>query len=86
MPSGYYNANIPAGPIGVIASDDPSGSGSYGVRKYQGVNQGESQPWNHQQRERAWMRLSGQRVKLRARFSKAAAHRRLGKFAREQLL
>jgi Flp pilus assembly protein TadG len=40
MPSGYYNANIPAGPIGVIASDDPGGSGTYGVRKYQGVNQG----------------------------------------------
>jgi hypothetical protein len=40
MPSGYYNSNIPAGPIGVIASDDPSGSGSYGVRKYQGVSQG----------------------------------------------
>ena len=40
MPSGYYNSNIPAGPIGVIAADDPSGSGSYGVRKYQGVSQG----------------------------------------------
>jgi len=39
MPSGYYNANIPAGPIGVIAADDPPGSGSYGVRKYQGVSQ-----------------------------------------------
>jgi Flp pilus assembly protein TadG len=40
MPSGYYNANIPAGPIGVIASDDPSGSGSYGVRRYKGNGQG----------------------------------------------
>ncbi len=42
MPSGYYNSNIPAGPIGVIASDDPPGSGSYGVRKYQGVSQSNS--------------------------------------------
>jgi Flp pilus assembly protein TadG len=39
LPSGYFNANIPAGPIGVIASDDPSSSGSYGVRMYQGTSQ-----------------------------------------------
>jgi Flp pilus assembly protein TadG len=42
MPAGYYSPNIPAGPIGVIASDDPPSSGSYGVRKYKGVNQGNS--------------------------------------------
>ncbi|MDP9115629.1 MAG: hypothetical protein M3O20_18375, partial [Acidobacteriota bacterium] len=42
MPSGYYDADIPAGPIGVIASDDPPSSGSYGVRKYKGVSQGNS--------------------------------------------
>jgi Flp pilus assembly protein TadG len=36
---GYYTASIPAGPIGIIASDDPNGSGSYGVRKYQGFSQ-----------------------------------------------
>jgi hypothetical protein len=40
FPAGYVNASIPAGPIGVIASDDPSSSGSYGVRKYVGTSQG----------------------------------------------
>jgi len=40
LPAGYFNASIPAGPIGVIASDDPSSSGSYGVRKYVGTSQG----------------------------------------------
>ena len=29
-----------AGPIGIIASDDPTGSGSYGVRMYKGTSQG----------------------------------------------
>jgi len=38
-PSGYYNASIPAGPIGVVAADDPSGSGTYGVRMYHGISQ-----------------------------------------------
>jgi Flp pilus assembly protein TadG len=37
--SGYYTTSIPAGPIGIIASDDPNGSGSYGVRQYEGVSQ-----------------------------------------------
>ena len=45
----------------------------------------EPEPRNHHQRQRAWMRLPGQRVKLRARFSKAAAHRRVGKFARRTI-
>ncbi len=36
--SSYY-ANIPAGPIGVVAADDPSGSGSYGIRQYEGYSQ-----------------------------------------------
>ena len=36
----YYNASIPAGPIGVIASDDPASHGSYGVRNYKGTSQG----------------------------------------------
>jgi Flp pilus assembly protein TadG len=30
---------IPAGPIGVVAADDPNNSGSYGVRRYQGISQ-----------------------------------------------
>ena len=34
-----FFSNIPAGPIGVAASDDPTNTGSYGVRKYQGVSQ-----------------------------------------------
>jgi hypothetical protein len=42
LPSGSFFPNIPAGPIGVVASDDPSSHGSYGVRKYQGVSQGNS--------------------------------------------
>jgi len=37
--SGSYFANIPAGPIGAIAADDPTASGSYGVRNYAGVSQ-----------------------------------------------
>jgi Flp pilus assembly protein TadG len=40
FPGGYYSANIPAGPIGVVASDDPSSSGTYGVRTYEGFSQG----------------------------------------------
>lgn len=36
---GSYYTNIPAGPIGVVASDDPNGSGTYGVRYYAGVSQ-----------------------------------------------
>jgi Flp pilus assembly protein TadG len=39
LPSGYFTPDIAAGPIGVIASDDPSGSGTYGVRKYVGTSQ-----------------------------------------------
>ena len=38
--TGYFDPSIPAGPIGVIASDDPTGSGSYGVRMYKGTSQG----------------------------------------------
>jgi Flp pilus assembly protein TadG len=38
--SGYYLSSIPAGPIGVVASDDPTGAGTYGVRQYQGYSQG----------------------------------------------
>jgi hypothetical protein len=38
--SGSYFADIPAGPIGAIAADDPSSHGSYGVRNYAGVSQG----------------------------------------------
>jgi Flp pilus assembly protein TadG len=38
--SGNFLTNIPAGPIGVVASDDPNSSGSYGVRYYQGYSQG----------------------------------------------
>jgi hypothetical protein len=37
--SSTWHADIPAGPIGVIASDDPNSHGSYGVRKYAGVSQ-----------------------------------------------
>lgn len=37
--SGTFIPSIPAGPIGVIASDDPTGTGSYGVRQYQGFSQ-----------------------------------------------
>jgi Flp pilus assembly protein TadG len=40
LPSGSYFSNIPAGPIGVVASDDPNNSGTYGVRTYAGVSQG----------------------------------------------
>ena len=40
--SGTFVPNIPAGPIGVIASDDPTGTGSYGVRQYKGVSQSNS--------------------------------------------
>ncbi len=39
MPAGSYFGNLGPGPIGVVASDDPTGSGSYGVRRYQGVSQ-----------------------------------------------
>ena len=39
MPSGSYFTSIPAGPIGVVAADDPSNSGSYGVRRYEGFSQ-----------------------------------------------
>ena len=42
MPSGSFFASIPAGPIGVVASDDPSSSGSYGVRFYQGTSQSQT--------------------------------------------
>lgn len=38
--SGSYYSNIPAGPIGVVASDDPNGAGTYGVRYYKGTSQG----------------------------------------------
>ncbi len=38
--TGYFDPSIPAGPIGVIASDDPTGSGSFGVRMYKGTSQG----------------------------------------------
>ncbi len=37
--SGSYHPDIPAGPIGVIAADDPNGSGTGGVREYAGVSQ-----------------------------------------------
>jgi Flp pilus assembly protein TadG len=37
--TGSYFTNIPAGPVGAIAADDPSGSGTYGVREYAGVSQ-----------------------------------------------
>ena len=37
--TGSYFTDIPAGPIGIIASDDPNSHGSYGVRKYAGVSQ-----------------------------------------------
>jgi len=37
--TGYYTPSIPAGPIGAVAADDPSGSGSYGVRNYMGTSQ-----------------------------------------------
>jgi Flp pilus assembly protein TadG len=37
--SGYYTTSIPAGPIGVVASDDPNGAGTYGVRQYEGYSQ-----------------------------------------------
>jgi Flp pilus assembly protein TadG len=37
--AGSYFANIPAGPIGAIAADDPNSTGSYGVRNYAGVSQ-----------------------------------------------
>lgn len=40
MGSGAFFADIPAGPIGAVAADDPSGSGTYGVRKYAGTSQG----------------------------------------------
>jgi Flp pilus assembly protein TadG len=39
LASGSYYTSIPAGPIGVVASDDPSSSGTYGVRTYQGFSQ-----------------------------------------------
>jgi Flp pilus assembly protein TadG len=39
MAGGSYLTSIPAGPIGVVASDDPNGSGTYGVRHYQGFSQ-----------------------------------------------
>ncbi len=37
--SGSYYSDIPAGPIGVVAADDPNGSGTYGVRYYKGTSQ-----------------------------------------------
>ncbi len=37
--SGSIIPDIPAGPIGVVASDDPTGAGTYGVRQYQGYSQ-----------------------------------------------
>lgn len=37
--SGSFFSNIPSGPIGVVAADDPTASGSYGVRQYQGFSQ-----------------------------------------------
>jgi Flp pilus assembly protein TadG len=37
--SGSFYTNIAAGPIGVAASDDPNNHGSYGVRRYAGVSQ-----------------------------------------------
>ena len=37
--TGYFNSSIPAGPIGVVASDDPTNHGSYGVRYYKGTSQ-----------------------------------------------
>ena len=42
MALGSYFASIPSGPIGVIASDDPTSSGSYGVRFYQGTSQAQT--------------------------------------------
>jgi Flp pilus assembly protein TadG len=39
LASGSYSTSIPAGPIGVVASDDPNSSGTYGVRTYEGFSQ-----------------------------------------------
>jgi len=39
MPAGSFFSNIGPGPIGVVAADDPSASGSYGVRQFQGFSQ-----------------------------------------------
>ena len=51
--TGYSDPSIPAGPIGVIASDDPTGAGTYGVRMYKGTSQGFHRPRHHQQRQRS---------------------------------
>jgi len=38
LPGGYYSPNIPAGPIGVVISQDPTGTQTQGVNTYQGMN------------------------------------------------